>query len=102
MGKGENAGNQHFLPFPQCFRLNEEEKDTVLATYAFVCKCFQYGPVQNFVIWERVKSPFQRAGLKFVQTPVMPSKLVSRLLIGHKTPGVAGLIPKFGIILFGN
>ena len=22
VGKGENAGHQHFLPFPQCFLLN--------------------------------------------------------------------------------
>ena len=26
VGKGENTGNQHFLPFPQCFLLYEGEK----------------------------------------------------------------------------
>ena len=26
VGKGENAGNQHFLPFPQCFLLYQREK----------------------------------------------------------------------------
>ena len=25
VGKGENAGNQHFLIFPQCFRANQGE-----------------------------------------------------------------------------
>ena len=25
VGKGENAGNQHFLLFPQCFLLNQRE-----------------------------------------------------------------------------
>ena len=26
MGKGENAGNQHFLPFPQCFKSYQRQK----------------------------------------------------------------------------
>ena len=26
VGKGENAGNQHFLLFPQCFLYNQREK----------------------------------------------------------------------------
>ena len=26
VGKGENAGNQHFLLFPQCFPLYQREK----------------------------------------------------------------------------
>ena len=26
MGKGEHAGNQHFLLFPQCFLLYQKEK----------------------------------------------------------------------------
>ena len=31
MGKGENAGNQHFLPFPQCF-LNLSKKNCTIWT----------------------------------------------------------------------
>ena len=27
-GKGENAGNQHFLPFPQCFLFYQREKSS--------------------------------------------------------------------------
>ena len=29
MGKGENAGNQHFLFFPQCFLLHQREKSAM-------------------------------------------------------------------------
>ena len=32
MGKGENAGNQHFLHFPQCFPLFQREKWSILGT----------------------------------------------------------------------
>ena len=28
VGKGENAGNQHFLLFPQCFLLNSRDKSS--------------------------------------------------------------------------
>ena len=28
VGKGENAGNQHFLLFPQCFLTNQREKSS--------------------------------------------------------------------------
>ena len=32
LGKGENAGNQHFLLFPQCFLIYQEEKITILTS----------------------------------------------------------------------
>ena len=50
VGKGENAGNQHFLLFAQCFQLYRE-KTSYLSNIQFVCKCIQFGPVQNFVVW---------------------------------------------------
>ena len=47
VGKGENAGNQHFLLFPQCFlsyeRLNLCEG--YIYIYFVTCKRFQFGPV---------------------------------------------------------
>ena len=51
VGKGENAGNQHFLLFPQCF-LPFPKQISILQLHLFViCKCLQFGPVQNFVVW---------------------------------------------------
>ena len=32
MGKGENAGNQHFLFLPQCFQPYQRQKIIVLST----------------------------------------------------------------------
>ena len=34
VGKGENAGNQHFLPFPQCF-LPSPKQISILKTHLF-------------------------------------------------------------------
>ena len=31
--------------------------------YFVVCKCFQFNPVQNFVIWNRVNPPFDSTWL---------------------------------------
>ena len=47
MEKGENAGHQHFLLFPQCFLTNEKKKRNHHFSYIkfVVCKCFQFGPV---------------------------------------------------------
>ena len=47
VGKEENAGNQHFLLFPQCFlSLPPQKKIQFLSNiYRVVCKCFQFGPV---------------------------------------------------------
>ena len=38
---------QYFLPFPKQISIFSQ-------IYFVVCKCFQFGPVENFVIWERV------------------------------------------------
>ena len=50
VGKGENAGNQHFLLFPQCFlpftkkKKKKEKKIQIFSHFYFVvCKCFQFG-----------------------------------------------------------
>ena len=52
VGKGENAGNQHFLLFPQCFltykgRISPFEQELKY----FVCRPFKFGPVKCFVVW---------------------------------------------------
>ena len=36
MGKGENAGNQHFLLFPQCFLPFPKQISTFALTFIFV------------------------------------------------------------------
>ena len=41
---GENAGNQHFLLFPQCF-LSQDKFEFLSRIYFVDCKFFQYGPV---------------------------------------------------------
>ena len=46
VGKGENAGNQHFLLFLQGFILYAFSQIEFL-----VCKCFQIGQIQNVVVW---------------------------------------------------
>ena len=49
VGKGENAGNQHFLLFPQYFR-----------------KAFFSGSLKVGIVWERVKSYFDTNFVKIV------------------------------------
>ena len=40
-GKGENADNQHFLSFPQCFLPYQREIPSFQQHFFFViCKCF--------------------------------------------------------------
>ena len=48
VGKGENAGNQHFLLFTQCFQFFSY-------VYFVVCKCFQLILVLNFVFGKELK-----------------------------------------------
>ena len=50
MGKGENTGNQHFLLFLQCFRLNQIQKSPpqlhssfAVASYLAECKICLFG-----------------------------------------------------------
>ena len=45
VGNGENAGNQHFLLFPQCF-LPIPKRISVFKLYLLcLCKCFHFGPI---------------------------------------------------------
>ena len=44
VGKGENAGNQHFLLFPQCFYPSQEEFQFFCHIYFVVWKLFQFRP----------------------------------------------------------
>ena len=45
VGKEENAGNQHFLLFPQRFLPFKNKFQLFSHIYFVVCKCFQFGPV---------------------------------------------------------
>ena len=58
VGKGENAGNQHFLLFPQCFfnSLIGKKKNQISYFNFVVCKFFQFGPVQKIAVWYGVES----------------------------------------------
>ena len=54
VGKGENAGNQYFLLFPQCFPLFSKQIliHVILGyIYCVYCKCYEFGQVLQFVIW---------------------------------------------------
>ena len=45
VGNGKNAGNQHFLLFPQCFLPFPNQFSILHSHFFFVlCKCFQFGP----------------------------------------------------------
>ena len=59
VGKGENAGIQHFLLFPQCFLLYQRENSHFSNLHFVVCNCFQFGHIQTFVVWLRVNSTAQ-------------------------------------------
>ena len=53
VGKAENAGNQHFLIFPQCFLPLRTLKSffffsrnlSFTSIQFVICNCFQFGPV---------------------------------------------------------
>ena len=48
MGKSENAGNQHFLFFPQCFLSHQGGK----SSYELHLSCLlQFGHIQNYVMF---------------------------------------------------
>ena len=51
VGKGEDAGNQHLLMFPQFFYSIIDRNDNFSNIWYVVCKCFEFGLVQNSVIW---------------------------------------------------
>ena len=44
-GKGENAGNQHFILFPPCFQPYQRQKSSFNYFHFVACKCLQFGPV---------------------------------------------------------
>ena len=46
VGKGENAGNQHFLLLPQCFLTFQNQ--ILLFLFTFI---FQFKPAYDFVVW---------------------------------------------------
>ena len=51
VGNEENAGNQHFLLFPQCFQPFSKKNQIFSHIYLVVFKSFQFGLVTNFVVW---------------------------------------------------
>ena len=63
MGKGEIACYKQFLLFPQCFQkacFPGASKGVIVWEWVkyfnfVVCKCFQFGPVNNSVVWQWVK-----------------------------------------------
>ena len=52
VGKGENAGNQHFFSFSHNVFYPFQNKFQVFShIYFVVCRCFQFGLVYNFAVW---------------------------------------------------
>ena len=51
VGKGENAGNQHFLLFHNVFYAVKERSHNVSSIWFVVCKYFEFGLVKKFVVW---------------------------------------------------
>ena len=45
VGKGENAGNQHFLLSYNVFNPSQNKLQFFSHIYFVVCKCFQFAPV---------------------------------------------------------
>ena len=54
VGKEENAGNQHFLLFPQCFLQYQRQKAILNLKYA-LCLSFD---ILIFFVWQGVKFSF--------------------------------------------
>ena len=54
VGKGENAGNHHFLLFPQCF-LPKEKQIIILAILNFsYANVFNLVPPKNFLLGKKL------------------------------------------------
>ena len=49
-GKGENAGNQHFLFSHNVFSPFPKQVSIFQPNLVVFCKCFQVGPVQEIVV----------------------------------------------------
>ena len=57
VGNGENAGITSIFSFSHNVFYSSRNKFHFFSyIYFVVCKCFQYGPVQKFVIWLRVNT----------------------------------------------
>ena len=56
VGKGENAGNQHFLIFLPYFLPIPQQISIFSHIYFVICSCCQVGTFYKFVIWYRVYS----------------------------------------------
>ena len=54
--KGEIAGTSNFSFSHNVFYSIKDRNYHFCYIYFVVCKCFQFGQVQNFVVWERVKT----------------------------------------------
>ena len=55
LAKRENAGNQPFLFSPTMFpTLTTAKNHQFHNIYVVVCKCFQFGQVEIFVVWQIV------------------------------------------------
>ena len=51
VGRGENAGNQHFHPYSHNVFFPNSDRDSPFSnTYIVVCKSFQFSHGQNFVV----------------------------------------------------
>ena len=48
VGKGENAGNQHFLLFPLVFYPLQNKFQIFCNISLVVCTWFQFGPIEKF------------------------------------------------------
>ena len=54
-GKGENAGIQHFLLFPQFFYLSQNKFQFFSHIYS---QCFQFRPLQNMSFGKEIPENF--------------------------------------------
>ena len=51
VGKGENAGNQHYLLFPQFLIPYKRQSKTFERHLLCRCKCFKIDKVHKLVVW---------------------------------------------------
>ena len=56
VGKGENAGNQHFLFFPQCFLLYQRQKLFIVLHLFCRLETLSIWTRSSVVVWEWVKT----------------------------------------------
>ena len=52
--KGENAGGQHFLLFPQSFLSHLRQKSSFKLHLFCRLQFFVFDDIRNFVVWQRV------------------------------------------------